>query len=356
MALSESWSDKPAKRVLSRSQRNRLRNVAALGAIILAIYLVVLLFEYTTMEDPPQQPQQHVLTPLQAPVTTPLRKNHSPTHAVAGTNHDPQPTLEEFLAIHSSVVGVICRFYEGSIPDVVTLTANLLSQERLSEAIVLLLVPTEPVSREHLASLQQQLWAMTKSGFTRVQLLPTLYSPPEELYMELRHATEELCTEDFREEYLNKWGTEEHLHRYCGINSYLHYKLTDLAYQHLDEQCVKCRYLLFTNADNLYAPDFLSSSISTMRKKGTEVLVSSFVHRKEPIAATQVQIAELDLGGVVLDRSVVEAAELTFFKAVTNYGPLNPQTLHDADFWFVKRLEDLGARVDFLQSFGFMHN
>ena len=261
--------------------------------------------------------------------------------------------LERFLSDSPSAVGIICRFYEGSLSDVITLAGNLLSQEKLPEPIVLGLVPTEFVGKDRLDALMQLLWTMTRSKLTRARVFPLLLSPPSSLYSELRESTRALCTEEFQQQYMEHWGTAEHMHRYCSINSYLHYYVTDVAYSELVTACDACKYMLFTNADNLYAPDFLNSAIGAMSQQNSDLVVSSFVHRKEPLDA-QVVVGKMDLGGVLVDRSLLDSSGMTFFKAVGDV--LTPQNLHDADYWFVKSLQDMGAKIAFMTSFGFMHN
>src|SRR3546814_16220302 len=65
--------------------------VAGLGAVILAIYLVVLIFEYTAVDVPLPQTQ-----PPPAPIATPLRKN-SVQHTAEHAQMPPHPKIEEFL-------------------------------------------------------------------------------------------------------------------------------------------------------------------------------------------------------------------------------------------------------------------
>lgn len=153
---------------------------------------------------------------------------------------------------------------------------------------------------------------------------------------------------------MRNW-TSEALDTYCTINSPLHYFVTDAALGQARKECIFCEYLLVTNADNCYSPDFFFKTSEQLRKSHSDVVLTNMLHRGQPIE-TAVASGAMDLGCVLAKFSIFTGPQQLDF---TGLLPENaePQDWHDADFWMVHSLQNIHMRkVTFLRETLFLHN
>jgi len=155
-------------------------------------------------------------------------------------------------------------------------------------------------------------------------------------------------------------GWKSHaLDRYCTVNSPLHYYMADIALNILVSSCPSCIGLFITNADNTYAPTFVSKTVSFLSTPATaknnsfyEVVLVDMVHLGQPFKVGPHR-GQMDLGCGMISFSFFNGSGSRFIPSLPN--PPLPQDYHDADYWFVKSLLDKGARPHVISETLFNH-
>jgi hypothetical protein len=263
--------------------------------------------------------------------------------------HDSQAhSISRQHSLRSDRYAVIIRSHAGYIKQLMTLLWALEGQTA-DGGIYVIIAPTEFSSIEPIKSALQLHWPDDS------QLSVHVLSMDSNQYDEHCCLLDSICTSDWkRGKLLRNWSTES-LTTYCTTNSPLHYFITDSALDKVRSECPFCGYLLVTNADNYYSPDFLKKSSNLMNVARVDIVVADMLHRGHQIEA-RVESGFMDLGGVLCKLSIFFGSPKLSFSSLL---PENaePQDWHDADFWMVYNLQNkFGRRVEFLRETLFVHN
>ena len=162
---------------------------------------------------------------------------------------------------------------------------------------------------------------------------------------------------------LNAHIAEHSIKRFCEINSPMHYFLTDRALDTALRICMQCVGVIITNADNFYAPTFLSTLahlLSSFRPftrvpgyARYDILLTDMVNKGEPVTV-ETSLGMMDLGGALICATLLRSSNIRFLYSLPV--PTEPQHYHNADFHFIEKLLAYGARHYVEHQILFNHN
>ena len=284
---------------------------------------------------------------------TPPFRYQSHQHSISSAMRlDSQNSIAEAKSSGSETVAVVIRCHTSYAKQLISLLWALDAQS-FGESMFILIAPTEYDSVSYLQKFVRDNWSSRSAGNNRLTV--TVMDLDASFYERYCCLLKPICTEEWRKGKLARnWSTQA-LNTYCTTNSPLHYYVTDQALSRVQIECPTCEFLLVTNADNAYAPEFLDKSISTLRKREADVSVANMIHRGQPIEAQVERSGGMDLGGVILRLNIFRRSSLSFASLL----PTNPepQDWHDADFWMVYNLLNRhGKRLVLIKEYLFAHN
>lgn len=164
---------------------------------------------------------------------------------------------------------------------------------------------------------------------------------PREVYEKHEKTMEQrLCT-SLRVRELRRIGyIDEHINRFCGINSPLHYVLTDIAVKF----ALRFRYgewLLVTNADNSYSPAFFRILLENSNSVYDVVTTNTIV--KGGVLVVRPQKGYIDLGSFSVSSRFLRDSGITFLSSL----PVRPRAdhYHDADGHFFVNIFSRNPRI-----------
>mmetsp|Transcript_12452 Transcript_12452/g.33979 ORF Transcript_12452/g.33979 Transcript_12452/m.33979 type:complete len:568 (-) Transcript_12452:607-2310(-) len=117
---------------------------------------------------------------------------------------------------------------------------------------------------------------------------------PEWLYNKHEKTLPVLCSIQRINELRGLGYPEEHIHKFCFINSPLHYVLTDLALLYTLKFVHSCKRILVSNADNTYSPLFFSALLSEENDKYDVITTNSIL--KGGLLFVRPEKGRIDLG------------------------------------------------------------
>lgn len=248
-------------------------------------------------------------------------------------------------------VGVIVRSHGGYKESLMSLLWGIVSQS-YQENVRVIIVPTEePSTKELLEYLNEHFSSTITKEKKSVDVI--LQDLPSNIYQTYCCVLKDICTDSWRNGKLNEGWSEISLNRYCEVNSPLHYHLTDIALSSIVNDCPSCRYLLVTNADNSYSPDFLSLATKKIEEENLDIVLSDMVHRGKSMEVSP-ELGKMDLGCALISLDFLRQTQLSFVKSLPF--PAEPQNWHDADFWLIQRMIEKGAMVGIIRNILFVHN
>lgn len=243
---------------------------------------------------------------------------------------------------------VIIRSHERYVKHLMSLLWALDAQT-VADGLYVIVAPTEYDSIEPIEKMLQQSWTDLPHVSVRVLKID------KHQYDDNCCVLEKICTPLWRRGKLfRNWSTEA-LDTYCTVNSPLHYFVTDRALDQVRRECMFCEFLLVTNADNYYSPDFLLKTSHLLTTSRTDLVMTDMLHRGQKIE-TKVESGYMDLGCVLSRFGIFLGAKNLDF---TSLLPENaePQDWHDADFWLVYHLMNKhGKRLSYIRETMFVHN
>lgn len=247
-------------------------------------------------------------------------------------------------------IAIVVRSHAAYSIQLLSLLWCLESQDFYGNLFVLVL-PTEYESIDKLKEIIESEWYNGHRHAKR-KITVALLTPSKSLYDNNCCLIESICTKEWRDKKLSENWPAHALDRYCSVNSPLHYALTDFAVTSLSYLCLSCLALLVTNADNLYAPSFLSKTFKLIEEEHVDVAMTNMLHMGQ-VVEVQPQIMKMDLGTVLISLRFMRVQNLTFLTVLPS--PTEPQHYHDADFWLVGGLVDRGAKVHVVREVLFNH-
>lgn len=250
--------------------------------------------------------------------------------------------------INRQKYAVIIRSHAGYMKHLMALLWAIDAQS-VKDSVYVIIAPTEFGSIEPIEQLLQEEWTDRPHVNVRVLKLE------KQQYDEHCCLLESICTPLWRKgKLMRNWSTDA-LDTYCGVNSPLHYFVTDSALNKVRQDCIFCEFLLVTNADNYYSPDFLSKASQHLISTRADVVLTDIVHHGHALES-RVEVGHLDLGCVLTRFNIFLGPDKLNFTAMLPHDA-EPQDWHDADFWMVYHLQTLyNRRIVFLRETLFVHN
>lgn len=248
----------------------------------------------------------------------------------------------------NSTTAFIIRAHSSYSHALLSLLYGLESQRNFPGKIVAVVVPTE---HDQLAPLKSVLEVGWSTKITK-KVSVHFFELSEKVYESNCCLLQSLCTPQWKADELANGFSKSDLERVCSINSPLHYHVTDLALKSVLTDCPLCDTIVVTNADNSYSPMYLQQTISYM-SQGYDFVITDMVHANQFFHA-EARLGHMDLGGVIMSSAFIAATKQTFVTALPK--PSEAHHYHDADYFFIKKMIQLGARVGVLHSLLFNHN
>jgi hypothetical protein len=199
--------------------------------------------------------------------------------------------------------------------------------------ISVIVIPTEKGS---FASLNDGLKAFsTKSTSPSLSILDV----PDSLYDQYGAYIESLCTAEQRQGIQNRGYAKESIDHMCRVNSPLHNLLSDLMLEYIKRDAASSQWLIVTDVDNSYSPEFFTF-VSSVRKKADIALVNM---KKDNVVNSTSKALYAGLGSFAVSIPFLRKSGATFLSSI----PLRPAAhhYHDADGHFIKALLTHGARA-----------
>lgn len=261
------------------------------------------------------------------------------------TSRAPDTRIAIHDAFRSASVVFIVRAHAGYAAELLSFLWMMRSQAK-EDSIAVLVVPTEYDSISALKQTLHAHWLENSKVAVNVLDLPLRFYETHCCHLV------SLCTEEWRNVKLADGWPAAALDRYCNINTPLHYYVTDAALRHALSSCKNCIGVVITNADNFYAPAYVSENIKLL-SAGADVVLTDMVHRGSAIAVRP-ESGYMDLGAVMFNTAFLKSSSMNFVSSLPR--PTEPQHWHDADFWLVQRLLEKGAQLQYVRKYLFTHN
>lgn len=307
---------------MGKTKSPTFRNIT----LLLLGCLTVVLLTISIFSLSPKSQSHRIRTGTLSPAYTP--------HSLQSTN-----------IFDNSSIAFVVRAHAGYIYELVSFLWMLRAQQMTEESIAVLVVPTE---LEAIPVLKQALHDHWRSNS---QVVVELLQLPERFFESHCCHLDTLCTEQWRQEKISGGWPHSSLDRYCSINTPLHYHITDAALRQTLLRCSKCQSVVITNADNFYAPNYVSECLKLLMS--ADIVLVNMVHRGAAVA-TKVESGSMDLGAIMISTALLRTTALNFATSLPY--PAEPQHWHDADYWFVQRLIEKGARLKHSELYLFTHN
>jgi hypothetical protein len=257
------------------------------------------------------------------------------------------------LGGYTGTIAVIIRSHHGYLGQLISLIFLFGAMSiKLPAGINLLVIviPTEFDSIEAIrADLADIPMSLKRKNF-RVTL--KLFEAPYSLYAMYAAKLNELCTPAWRSIYLSKFS-DEVVHRYCTINSPLHYTLCDVVLYYIQTHCSTCKYVLTTNADNSYSPEFFGKIFSKNSFGSFDVAMTNMVNKGRPMIVKALKM-HIDLGSYLVSVPFLRRTGISFLNSLPQHA--DASDYHDADGHFIDRLVYYKARIAYVSETLYFHN
>ena len=291
------------------------------------------------------------------------RKRQHQNLLESGYNQTSQYVLEgQNLQMSSETrIAVLIRAHDSYALHLINLLWCLDAQDYQFD-IYALIIPTEYNSIEPLKRRLLLDWRNPVEG-NKKKVTAQLLELAEHRYIDQCCVLDKICSAEWRTRKLNEGWKADTLARYCTIDSPLHYYLADIALGVLLSSCSTCNGLFITNADNSYAPSFISrtatylspsaeTNVSRKNDSLYELVLVDMLHLGKAFSVAPKR-AQMDLGCVMISFKFFNATRTRFLSSLPV--PAEPQDYHDADYWIMHHLLNVGARVQIVHELLFSH-
>ena len=258
-------------------------------------------------------------------------------------------------------VAVLIRAHDSYAIKLINLLWCLEAQDYPFE-IYALILPTEYNSIKTLKRRLNLDWKNSIEGHKK-KVTAQLLDLTERHYLDHCCELDKICTAEWRKRKLKERWSSDSLQRYCSANNPLHYYLADIALGILLSSCSTCNGLFITNADNSYAPSFISRTVTYLspsaemnvsRKNDSlyELVLVDMLSNGKSLHVVP-RLSKMDLGCVMISFSFLNNTQSKFLSSLPV--PAEPQDYHNADYWFVRHMMNLGARLHVIHEVLFNH-
>jgi hypothetical protein len=260
-------------------------------------------------------------------------------------------THSELIGSRNESVAFIIRSHGGYANSLMSLLWSFEAQFRDTNILALVL-PTEFEATQVLHNHMQRHWTNYFKGSGKV-LSTKLMSISQQEYDDHCCHLQSICVDEWRHKLMNGGWTEDAVNRYCEVNSPLHYYLTDRAISWVLSNCSTCEYVVVTNADNSYTPDYLLKSIASMEANHHDIVLVDMLHRGKAMQVYP-ENGKLDLGCALIRTDFLRRNGISFLSSLPQ--PAEPQHYHDADYWMINNCINHKASVGYIREVLFNHN
>jgi hypothetical protein len=216
--------------------------------------------------------------------------------------------------------------------------------------LLVIVIPTEFDSIEAIRADLADMPLLMKQKNFRITL--KVFEASFELYAKHAAKLAPLCTPAWRSVYLTKhpeWAVQ----RYCTINSALHYTLCDVVLYYIQTHCPTCKYVLTTNADNSYSPEFFNKILQQNNPPNFDVAMTNMVNKGHMLTVKAVRFY-VDLGSYIVSVPFLRRTGISFLNSLPQHA--DASDYHDADGHFIDRLVYYKARIAYVSETLFFHN
>jgi len=172
---------------------------------------------------------------------------------------------------------------------------------------------------------------------------------PSWIYTKHSQTMPELCSQRRKDELRSLLYPEEHIAKFCFIDSPLHYVLTDMALLYTLAHVRSSKHVMVTNADNSYSPLFYNALLSEENDKFDIITTNSIL--KGGILYVRPEKGQIDLGSYAVSPDFLRKTGVTFLSSL----PWRPRAdhYHDADGHFFVTLCKRGPLILNISAFYF---
>jgi hypothetical protein len=177
-----------------------------------------------------------------------------------------------------------------------------------------------------------------------------VFEVPKDIYHLYGNRINELCTEKYKMRKRKQGYIEEHISRFCNVNSPLHYSIADLLLFYLKNKCSSCQQLLITNGDNSYDPKYFKLAFESY--PNNDIFMTDFLQKGWNFTVSP-QKGGIDLGGFVASIPFLRKTNSYFHNSIP--ARADAEEFHDVDGHFVERLVYYGAKTAIVHDMLYTH-
>jgi hypothetical protein len=122
---------------------------------------------------------------------------------------------------------------------------------------------------------------------------------------------------------------------------------------YLQTHCPTCKYVLTTNADNSYSPEFFTKILEHSQAQSFDVAMTNMVNKGHHLIVKALR-AYIDLGSYLVSISFIRRTGISFLNSLPQHA--DASDYHDADGHFIDRLVYYKARILHISETLFIHN
>jgi len=263
-------------------------------------------------------------------------------------NHISAFTVSAKLMDSVDLVFVI-RAYSKFNNNLMALLYLFESQAHSKLNLQIFIIPTD---EESMNSIKQILTKQWFNPLVTHRIQVSLVQFPSWVYQKYGIYIDSLCTKSWMQSALTKFPPSD-ISRHCDVNSPLHYLLVDVTLEYVKATLTSNTYwLVITNADNYYIPQFFDNLVSS-KDTDTDVLMVNMVH-KGHLFPTTFQREKTDLGAYAIKSNFLIHSKALFLNSLPTR--CNAKHYHDADGHFIENLVSLRAKVQKVEAYLFAQN
>ena len=257
-----------------------------------------------------------------------------------------------------SDLAIIVRAHDGYSRQLLTLLwmINTHAAPKFKQVRVIV-IPTDSRSYVGLREAIESRWNVPKNDTKGVEeakhIRVSLMEFPKWLFEEYGNYLENICNSDYKAK-LSKFHPNWQISRFCDVNSPLHYLLCDVTLRFVLTSLKQSKWIMVTNADNYYLPQFFDAVAGTDTKNHDIIMSDMVTAGGRMIVDSKPQVGHVDLGAYAVSSDFLRTSNVSFLGALPQRS--GPQHYHDTDGYYIMNLVGKGARVRKVPGFFFIHN
>ena len=222
------------------------------------------------------------------------------------------------------------------------------SQSSSSVLFHMIIVPTDEESSH---TIKQALVNQWHDPTVKLRSLVTVAYFPSWMYKTYGSFIDDLCTDAWIQYALTKYSQSD-IDRHCNVNSPLHYLLVDTVLEYIKINFDSTFWMVITNADNYYIPQFFNHLIE-WKDKDIDILMVNMIY-KGSLFPTEFKREKTDLGSYAIKSNYLLKTNAAFLSSLPTR--CNAKHFHDADGYFIEKLVSMKAKIMKVDQFVFAQN